>query len=176
MIIAVAALPFLLEKIPVSSLAGVLVYIGWKLVNIEVPRKLAERGRGELAIYLITVGAIVATNLLEGLMVGMVLSLLKLAWSFSHIEVEMEIEEGGDRVDLTLRGAGTFVGLPRLARALAQVPAERDVHVHLDEVDYVDHACFELLSDWRRQYESRGGSVTVQWDTLAKRATYRHAA
>ena len=33
-----------------------------------------------------------------------------------------------------------------------------------------------MLSDWRNEYESRGGSVTVEWDTLAKRAVYRGRA
>ena len=171
LLIAVAAVPFLLESIPVASLAAVLVYIGWRLVDLNIPRALLERSRGELAIYVVTVVSIGATNLLEGLLVGVALSFLKLAWSFSRLNVE--IEEQDDRVDLRLSGSGTFVGLPTLARALDGVPAAREVHVHLEQLDYVDHACFELLSDWRNQYESRGGQVLIEWDTLAQRGEYR---
>ena len=175
LVLSVAALPWLLEAIPVSSLAAILVYIGYKLVNPAVPRRLWAHDRGELAIYLVTVVAIVATNLLEGLLIGIALSFLKLAWSFSHLEVRSEDGEDG-RIDLYLSGSGTFVGLPILARALEAVEGGRDVHVHLEDVDYVDHACFEMLSDWRNEYESRGGSVTVEWDTLAKRSVYRGRA
>jgi MFS superfamily sulfate permease-like transporter len=167
---AVALVPFLLAKIPVSSLAAILVYIGYKLVKPEVPKALLARGRGELAIYLITVFAIVATNLLEGLMVGFALSLLKLAWNFSHLEVDVSGDPAVEgKIDLRLRGSGTFVGLPVLARSLNAVPAGREIHVHLEEATYVDHACFELLSDWRKQYESRGGEVIIEWETLEKR-------
>lgn len=185
---AVAAVPFLLESIPIASLAAVLVYIGFKLVNPEVPRTLLARGKSELAIYLVTVGAIVATNLLQGLIIGFALSVIKLAWSFSHLDVDIE---GGDldatpflpanltpevtlpRLDVHLRGSATFVGLPKLARELDKIGAGKDVHVHLEHADYVDHACFELLSDWRKQYVSRGGRVTLEWETLEKRGVYR---
>ena len=170
LLIAIAAVPFLLELIPVASLAAVLVYIGYRLVNPEVPKALAQRGKGELAIYLITVVAIVATNLLEGLLIGAALAIFKLAYNFSHLVVSVTEEEG--RVDVQMAGSGTFVGLPVLARALNGLPAGREVHVHLENVDYVDHACFELLSDWRKQYEQLGGTVVLEWDTLEARGTY----
>jgi len=171
LLLAVAAVPFLLEMIPIASLAAILVYIGWKLIDLDVPRGLLARSRGELAIYLVTVVAIVSTNLLEGLLIGVALSVLKLAWNFSHLTVQTKESDG--RVDLTLKGSGTFVGLPVLARVLDKVPTQREVHIHLEEVDYVDHACFDLISEWRERYEAQDGVVVLEWDTLAKRGVYR---
>ncbi|MBX2801229.1 MAG: SulP family inorganic anion transporter [Myxococcales bacterium] len=171
LLLAVAAVPVVLEQIPIASLAAVLVYIGFKLVNPTIPRQLLARGRGELAIYLTTVAAIVSVSLLEGLLIGFALSLLKLAWSFSRLDVQ--VEEQHDRIDLRLRGSGTFVGLPILAKALDGVPKGNEVHLHLEDVDFVDHACFELLSDWRAQYEGSGGTVVLEWDTLEERGVYR---
>jgi len=184
LLIAVAAVPFLLAKIPVSALAAILVYIGFKLVNPNVWKQLIARGKDEFAIYVITVFAIVATNLLEGLMIGFALSVAKLAWGFSHIDLAIEEADevpplagaNGDhlpRVDVRMSGSGTFVVLPKLARALDKVPDGREVHVHLESVDFVDHACFELLSEWRKQYESRGGQVVLEWEVLEDRGTYR---
>ncbi|MFT5583053.1 MAG: MFS superfamily sulfate permease-like transporter [Cognaticolwellia sp.] len=174
LLLAVGALPFLLERIPVASLAAVLVYIGYKLVNVKIAQTLWERGKGEAVIYVVTVCAIVATNLLEGLMVGVALAFLKLAWSFSHLDVDQaERADTPNIIDLRLRGSGTFVGLPTLARALKKVPESKEVHIHLEDVDYVDHACFELISDWRAQYELTGGEVVVELDALSRRGTYR---
>ncbi|MCO4747305.1 MAG: SulP family inorganic anion transporter [Proteobacteria bacterium] len=170
LLIAVAAVPFMLELIPVASLAAVLVAIGWRLVDPSVPRALLARSRGELAIYLVTVAAIVSTNLLEGLLIGVALSVIKLAWSFSNLQVD--VVEGELRLDVHLSGSGTFVGLPTLAGALKALPEAREVHIHLESVDYVDHACFELLADWRKQYESQGGAVVLEWDALEARGTY----
>jgi len=172
LLLAVAAVPFVLEAIPVASLAAILVYIGYRLVDLTVPQRLMRRGRAELAIYVVTVVAIVSTNLLEGLMVGIALSFLQLAWNFSRLKISVDTDTDPVRADVRLEGSGTFVVLPRLARALAALPEGREVHVHLEDVNYVDHACFELLSDWRNQYESRGGTVVVEWDTLTARGRY----
>ena len=175
LLLAVGALPFVLERIPVASLAAVLVYIGYKLINVKIIQTLWTRGKGEAVIYIVTVSAIVATNLLEGLMIGIALAFLKLAWSFSHLDVEQsERADDPGIVDLRLRGSGTFVGLPTLARALKKVPEGKEVHIHLEDVDYVDHACFELISDWRTQYELTEGEVVVELDTLHRRGTYRN--
>lgn len=175
LLLAVAAVPFLLELIPIASLAAILVYIGWRLVDIKIPVALWARGKGEFFIYLSTVVAIVVTNLLTGLIIGFALSVLKLAWSFSHLIVDIRTAEDSTRTDVHLTGSGTFVGLPALARSLEQIPIAHEVHIHLDNVDFIDHACFELMSDWKKQYESRDGKVFVEWESLAARGVY-HAA
>ena len=49
--------------------------------------------------------------------------------------------------DLYLEGAATFLRLPKLAAALEAVPANRELHVHFDHLDYIDHACLDLLDE-----------------------------
>ena len=164
LLIAVAAVPFLLEKVPVASLAAILVYIGFKLVNREVPKKLLARGKGELAIYLVTVFAIVATNLLSGLIIGFVLSVAKMAWGFSHIDIE--VTPSGDRLDVDMHGSATFMSLPALARQLEALPEGKEVHLHLEHLGHVDHACFELIADWRKNYEGANGTVVMELSEL----------
>jgi len=162
----VALIPFVLEFVPVASLAAVLVYVGYKLVNVTVIKSLWARGRVEFAIYAITVVIIVATSLLEGLMVGLALSILSIAVKFSRLHVDVTGEASG-RLDIDLRGVATFVVLPQLARALESVdPAAKDVHLHLEHLDYVDHACLELVREWERQRISKGAKVTLEWSEL----------
>ncbi|MEI9901376.1 MAG: STAS domain-containing protein [Hyphomicrobium sp.] len=50
------------------------------------------------------------------------------------------------------------------------------VTVHIGELDYVDHACLDLLANWDRQYAATGGSVTVEWDELSKKYHQRRPA
>ena len=82
-----SVLPFTLSYIPISALAAVLVYTGYKLAYPKIVPTLQKFGTSEVAIYFITVATIVATNLLAGVVVGLVLSLLKLLYAFSHLEV-----------------------------------------------------------------------------------------
>lgn len=169
LLLALAVFPGLLQTIPIASLAAVLVYIGCKLVKIEAIRELWARGRAELGIYVVTVGAIVFTNLLEGLLVGLALSVLRLAWMSSHLDIEVD-ERSDGALGVTLRGAATFVVLPRLARALEALPVDREVHLYLEHLSYVDHACFDLIRDWERQREAQGGGgLVLEWEELERR-------
>ena len=168
LLITVVALPWLLGLVPVASLAAILVYIGYKLVNPKIIRELSERGRAELGIYVATVVAIVATNLLEGLLVGLALSVLKIAWTFSHMEVATEKREEGI-YDVHLRGAATFVRLPQLMNELEGLPEDSEVHIHFLELDHIDHACLEAIADWERQREPRGGKLVMEWAELESR-------
>src|SRR5262249_24949638 len=75
----------LLAQVPVAALAAVLVYTGYKLVNLKVVKELWEWGWGEVAICFCTLTAVVATDLLKGVMLGLLLSAVKLLYRFSYL-------------------------------------------------------------------------------------------
>lgn len=162
----VAAVPFVLELIPTAALAAILVFTGYKLVNPAAIRKLAQFGKAEVAIYTATVVGIVATDLLTGVIVGLALSLAKLVWTFTHLDLHLHEAEAGPG-KLHLRGAATFVRLPVLAAALERVPPGSEIHLHFDELRYIDPASLELLRSWSRQHETTGGRIHVDWEELA---------
>jgi MFS superfamily sulfate permease-like transporter len=156
----------LLSRVPVAALAAVLVYTGYRLVNLKVVKELWRYGWSEVAIYLCTMIGVVTTNLLEGVLIGVALSVVKLLYRFSHMEVRLEPAGGGERTTLYITGAATFLRLPQLAAALEKVPAATELHVHFENLTYIDHACLELLMNWEKQHEAMGGSLTIDWDTL----------
>lgn len=160
----VAALPFVLTRIPTTALAALLVYSGFKLLAPKAILGLKAYGRSEVAICLITIAAIVATNLLEGIMIGVALALVKQLYTLSHLEVRLE-GDGHDKI-LHLKGAATFVGLPKLAAALQRVPADAHLRVEMEGLYSIDHACLELLNGWADQHKAAGGDLTLEWDTL----------
>ena len=88
--------------------------------------------------------------------------------------LEIEKQEGADnRVDLHLKGAATLVRLPMLASALEGLKPGANVHVHIGDLDYIDHACIDLLSNWDRQHGLSGGSLAIEWDELKNKYQQR---
>ncbi len=166
LLLFVCFLPQLLTYIPKSALGALLVYTGFKLLNPKQLMGLLKVARSEAAIYLITLGIIVSVDLLIGVMVGVALSAAKLLHRFSHLEVELESDEARHRYELKLRGAATFLRLPILAEYLDQLPGDAELHVCLEHVDYIDHACFELLMNWADSHVEEGGSLVMDWDRL----------
>jgi MFS superfamily sulfate permease-like transporter len=170
LVASVTMLTPILNAVPTTSLAAILVFTGFKLVSPKAVRSLLKYGKSEVAIYAATVAAIVATDLLKGVLFGLALSLVKLIYTFSHLEVSLVINEPKPgQSTLELKGAATFVRLPKLAAALEQVPTNVRLHVVLDQLDYIDHACIDLLSNWEKQHEATGGEIIIEWDSLHRK-------
>jgi MFS superfamily sulfate permease-like transporter len=169
LLIFVAGLSFLLRMIPTASLAAILVYTGYKLVDPKSIKELWKYGKSEVAIYVTTIVVIVVEDLLTGVLVGVALSGIKLLYVFSHLQTQLHVELEAGKSTLSLEGAATFVRLPRLAAALERVPAGSELHVDFQQLDYIDHACLDLLMNWAKQHESSGGKLVIDWESLHAR-------
>lgn len=172
----VSVIPFTLNYIPVSALAAILVYTGYKLAYPKAVPGLLKFGRSEVLIYVVTIVMIVATNLLAGVLTGLGLSIIKLLYAFSHLDVREEEDVEKNRVDLYLKGSATLIRLPILAGALERLKPNTNVHVHIDELDYIDHACIDLLTNWDSQHKATGGSLEIEWEGLSQKYHQRRAA
>ncbi len=166
MLVLVVAFPFLLETIPVCSLAAILVYTGYKLVNIKTIKLLWRYGKGEVLIYAVTLVGIVMTNLLEGVIIGFAVSALKLLYDFSNLEVRFLRDPCAEQATLFLRGSATFLSLPKLMAVLDTVPPGLALNVRFEKLGFIDHACMDLLTNWERQYSATGGSLEIEWNEL----------
>lgn len=156
--------PSIIKLIPTSALAALLVYTGFKLLDIKSIQRIGKDDRTELFILLATMGTIVATDLLTGVLTGIVLSALKLLYVFCKLDIIREQVDG--RTTLRLVGAATFLSLPKVAAELENLPAATDLHVDFSELTYIDHACLDLLINWENQYKNQGGTLSIDWGLL----------
>lgn len=175
LLVFASLIPFTLRYVPVSTLAAVLVYTGYKLAYPKIVPALMKFGKGEVVIFLVTVITIVMTDLLKGVVLGLMLSLAKLLYAFSHLVIRKEETPEENRVDLYLSGSATLIRLPTLARTLEELKHDAKVRVHIEDLDYIDHACIDLLSSWDRQHKISGGSLEIQWDGLTEKYKNRTA-
>jgi carbonic anhydrase len=151
------------ELVPLAALAGLLVVVGVRLVDIAHLRSL--RHHGELPIYVVTVVGVVTRNLLEGVLAGLALALAlvlhRVLWSTVHAEeLEPATATRAARWRVVVEGRLSFLSVPRLSRVLHHIPAGSHVVVEL-VVDYLDHAAYEYLHAWRDRHQAGGGTVVV---------------
>lgn len=169
LLLFVSLLPDLLSRIPLAALAAVLVYTGWKLLNVYGLANLWKQSRGEALIFLVTAGTIVAEDLLAGVALGIVLSALQVLWMNSHIAIRRVDKPDEGVVEFHLDGAATFLRLPKLADAVESVPQGKTIIIDLDGVTVVDHAILTWITNFRRQYEDKGGKLILDWEQLQSR-------
>ncbi len=165
-LIFVAAFPHMLELIPTSALAALLVFTGFKMINFKIIDELKVYGRTEAAIYVITIILIVCVDLLTGVIAGVILSVAKLLYIFSRLDIKITVSPHGNRTDVSLNGAATFLSLPRIAEAIESVRPDTELHVHLEDLQYIDHACLDTMMGWDKQHRSTGGTLVMDWGTL----------
>ena len=167
LLLFVLAMPFVLRMIPTASLAAVLVLTGIKLVKPKDVLHLRRFGWAPVGIYLLSMGTIVATNLLTGVLVGIGLSLLRVLWKVTHLETH--VEEKDDMTEVHFSGIGTFLAIPKITAALDQVSVDKPVVVHTHSLRYVDHACIEVIESWVERRQERGNIVHLEVEMLHRR-------
>ncbi|QSQ14597.1 SulP family inorganic anion transporter [Myxococcus landrumensis] len=143
--------------VPLTVLAGLLVVVGAKLVNMHHIRELSKRG--EVVVYAATVAGVVGINLLAGIGLGLLVAILRLLWRLGSVKVDVTQANGEHLVRVS--GSLTFVGVPRLSSALAQIPSGSKVRIDLS-VDTLDHSGFEAIESWSDTYRKTGGSVVME--------------
>jgi MFS superfamily sulfate permease-like transporter len=164
----VALAPGLLSLVPTAALAGILVFIGFRLIEFDHVRKLARYGTFPPVLYFVTLATILATDLLIGVLVGLGLATVRLLTHVAYLEVEVRPVDN-NRIDLHLAGAATFLRLPQLAVTLEALPPGTEVTLHLQRLAYIDHTCLDLLSSWCAQHQCSGGKLIVEWNSLHER-------
>jgi MFS superfamily sulfate permease-like transporter len=154
----VALLPFVLRMVPMAALGGILVVTGWRLISLKHVRHLFENyGLVPAGIWAATFALVITTDLLTGVLAGLALSLVELIPYASRLKLKIDNE--GDTVRLS--GAATFLTLPRLTRALDEVPADKPVHLDLGDLHGLDHTSAELLGEWLGRRRRGGQSASI---------------
>ncbi|KAA9158738.1 SulP family inorganic anion transporter [Amycolatopsis acidicola] len=159
LLVFVVAVPGVLDLVPVAALAALLLQAGWKLVS---PAKVAlvwKENRGEAVVLLLTAAAIVATTLFEGVLIGVLAALVKTAWELSHLHVS--VVTGPDGTRLRLSGHATFLRVPRLNRALDELPADGEAVIDCGGLGHYDHACQETVREWIQRQRAVGRTITL---------------
>lgn len=145
-----------LELIPLAALAALVMVVGVRMVSFAHIRHV-QRHR-EFPVYAATLGGVVLFGVLQGVLTGIAVALFLALRRLTHTRITVTEEADGHRVRVS--GQLTFLAVPRLTRALGQVPAHTDVVVELCG-SFMDHAAYEALQSWSTAHRAHGGWVNL---------------
>lgn len=160
-------IPGVLSYIPTAALAGILVYIGYKLVDVRAIKDLKAHSRWEVLVYAVTLVTIVAVDLLTGVIAGLGLALLLTVLSLANLDIQLD-RRNENRVEIRLVGAATFLSLPKLSAVLESLERKKEVSIYLERLMFLDHACLKVIEDFHCLYERQGGKVELEWSELQR--------
>ncbi|BCA96432.1 sulfate transporter [Legionella antarctica] len=146
-LIAVMLLPGALNKIPLSSLAAILIYTGYKLNKPAIYRHIYSQGRDRFIPFIVTVVSIIAFNLLAGILIGLSISLFYILKSNSQTRINIfkEIYPNGVTSRLVLPQQMTFLNKAALVAELESIPRFAQLVIDARYSQYIDKEILELL-------------------------------
>jgi carbonic anhydrase len=151
LLICVALIPVILNKIPLASLAAILLITGYKLCNPALFKKMFSLGKYQWVPFVVTVIAIVFTDLLVGVGIGLGVSILALLYGnyknsyYFHKEQHHE----GENILIHLSEEVSFLNKASIKLTLEHLPANSTVIIDAYDSQYIDHDVLELIRDFK---------------------------
>lgn len=167
----VLLLPWLLNMIPLSCLAAILLLVGYKLANVGLFKKMYVNGWSQFIPFMVTILVIVFANLLWGIIAGLVVSvffILKQSYKNALYSKFIEKEDGvRNTIIIKLGEVVSFFNKGHLHKKLSEIPENANVVIDGRVNKHMDYDVFDLFSDFAEGAKSKEMKVQfVGFDTL----------
>ncbi len=151
LLISVLAIPVILNKIPLATLATILILVGYKLAKPATFIHFWEKGKYQFIPFVATLVFVVATDLLKGVALGIVISVifvlrgnLKRAYSFKKEEYE-----DGDVIHIDLAQEVSFLNKAAIKLTLNSIPENSKVIINAHDTVYIAHDILDLIKEFK---------------------------
>lgn len=163
LLISVLLIPTLLNKIPLSVLAAVLLIVGYKLAKPSVFKEMVKLGWKQWLPFTVTVVGIVFTDLLVGialgLAVGIVVILIKSFQNSHFLHIE-DKSNGKNRIKMTLAEEVTFFNKGAILKELDSLPENTYLEIDVRKTRYLDNDIIEILEDFA--FKAKERNIDIQ--------------
>lgn len=160
--ISVFLLPDLLNMIPLSSLAAILLVVGYKLAKPSIFVKMFKGPRPQFIKFMVTVVAIIFTDLLVGISIGLGIGIFmilhrnfSIPFSFSEKIVP------GKPIEIKLSENVTFLNKANIMEALKAIPSHTEVIIDATQSHYIHPDVIDILHDFIDQAKRRDITVII---------------
>jgi len=160
LLLSVAFIPGLLNYIPLSALAAVLIYTGFKLAKPAVFIKFYKKGFDQFAPFVITVIAILLTDLLLGIIIGIGAGLFFVLRS--NFKTAVFVVNDKDNYLFRLRKDVSFLNKPILKSKLEKVLPNGYVMIDAMRADFIDKDVIEVINDFMRHAHLKNIRVEIK--------------
>ncbi|OCX51751.1 hypothetical protein BEL04_17210 [Mucilaginibacter sp. PPCGB 2223] len=151
LLVAVLLIPVLMNKIPLASLAAILIMVGYKLAKVQLFRDMYKAGWNQFTPFVITVLAIILTDLLKGVLIGMGVSIIFILVNATKdlIYTTQRITPKGTMKQLVLSEQVTFLNKAHLNEFFNEIKPGMSVWVDAGQTRYIEQDCLEILQEFK---------------------------
>ena len=150
LLVSVLAIPTVLNKIPLATLAAVLLLVGYKLANPKTVIHFWEKGKYQFIPFIATFGAVVFTDLLKGVALGMIISVIFVLKGNMKRSYHFKKEEyhDGDIIHIDLAQEVSFLNKAAIKTTLSEIPENAFVTINASNTVYIAHDILTLITEF----------------------------
>ncbi|WP_208012158.1 SulP family inorganic anion transporter [Flavobacterium psychrotolerans] len=152
LLLSVLTIPFILNKIPLATLAAILILVGYKLAKPATFKHFWDNGKYQFIPFIATLLAVVFLDLLKGVALGIIISIifilkgnLKRAYSFRK-----EKYEDGDVIHIDLAQEVSFLNKAAIKSTLNDIPVNSKVIINAHDTVYIAHDILDLIREFKK--------------------------
>jgi len=165
LLIFVALIPALINRIPLAALAAMLVFVGFRLASPREFVHMYKVGREQLFIFLVTIVGVLATDLLIGIAIGIavkaVMHVFNGAPLLSLFKLRTQVEHSEDGVKVSVKDSAVFTTWIGLKKKLERFQTEDQVVLDLSETAFVDHTVMAKLDEMADEFKEKNSKLIV---------------
>jgi MFS superfamily sulfate permease-like transporter len=172
LLLCAALIPSLLNRIPLAALAAILIMTGIKLAKPSLFKKMWANGLYQFAPFMITIIAVVFTDLLKGVMLGMAVSIflilrenLRSPYFFQRKEYH-----AGDIIHIHLAQEVSFLNKAAIKMTLEHLPKDSYVIIEAGDAMYIDFDVVELIKEFK---EIKAPERNIRVDLVGFKPVYK---
>lgn len=160
-VLSIIFLADIMNLIPLSALAAVLFVVGYKLVKPTLIKSMYQKGWDQFIPFAVTIAAILLTDLLIGISIGMAVGLFYVVKSNFQRSVRM-VQKDGTHFLIRLNKDVSFLNKALILEYFEQIPEGAQVLIDAKRAEFIDHDIEEVLNDFMNTAEDRNIHLTYQ--------------
>jgi SulP family sulfate permease len=163
-LICAFSIPTILNMIPLATLACILFIVGYKLAKPSLFKEMYRLGWSQFLPFIITIIAIVFTDLLKGIGIGMVVAIffiLRNHYRNAYSIDEDKVVEKSNCLKMILAEEVSFLNKGSIVNTLNQVPDGCSITIDASKTKAIDHDVIDVINDFTINAEKRNIQVEV---------------
>jgi len=160
LLLCVAFIPSVLNLIPLSALAAILIYTGYKLAKPSIFKELYKKGFDQFIPFAATILAIIFTDLLTGIVIGIGIGLFFVMRS--NFKTALFVVNDENKYLFRLRKDVSFLNKPLLKKKLEEVPENAYVMIDISRADFIDKDVIEVINHFLKHAHLKSIRVEIK--------------
>jgi MFS superfamily sulfate permease-like transporter len=165
LLVCAAFLPTLLNKIPLAALAAILIMVGYKLAKPSLFLAMYKEGQNQFVPFVVTIVAIVFTDLLKGIGIGLVVGLGYVL--YTNFRSAISVLKDEKSTIIKFNKDIFFYNRANLVRALAAIKSGETVYIDASQADFIDYDIYMTIQDFEQN--AKQNNIKLEENGISRR-------